>query len=71
MRGALNIDVNALDFSERLKALDKNKTYLVHCAAGVRSTKACEKLAQLDFPKLYNLAGGIKAWIKAGEPIEK
>ncbi|MGO8696106.1 MAG: rhodanese-like domain-containing protein [Limisphaerales bacterium] len=71
LQGALNVDVNAPDFAERIKALDKNKTYLVHCASGVRSTRACENLARLDFPRLYNLAGGIKAWIKAGEPIEK
>ena len=69
--GALNLDVNAADFVERVKALDKSKTYLVHCAAGVRSAKACEKLARLEFPRLYNLSGGIKAWIKAGEPVEK
>ena len=71
LAGSFNLDINAPDFSERIKALDRNKTYLVHCASGVRSARACGKLAQLDFPKLYNLAGGIKAWIKAGQPVEK
>jgi rhodanese-related sulfurtransferase len=45
---AVNIDVNAADFDDRIKALDKDKTYLVHCAAGIRSAKACEKLGQLQ-----------------------
>jgi rhodanese-related sulfurtransferase/thioredoxin-related protein len=69
--GALNLDVNAADFQEKVASLDKNKIYLVHCASGVRSVKACQKLARLDFPNLYNLIGGFKAWAKAGKPVEK
>jgi len=69
--GAINIDVNAPDFPEKVTKLDKNKTYLVHCAAGVRSARACHKMSQLDFPKLYNLEGGFRAWEKAGNPVEK
>jgi phage shock protein E len=71
LTNAVNIDFNAPDFLERIKALDKSKTYLVHCASGGRSARACGKLAQVDFPRLYNLAGGIHAWIKAGEPVVK
>jgi protein disulfide-isomerase len=69
--GAVNLDANSPDFAAKAAALDKGKTYLVHCASGVRSVKACDKLASLDFPKLYNLTGGFKAWAKAGKPIEK
>ena len=69
--GAMNLDVNASDFQEKAASLDKSKTYLVHCATGVRSARACEKLGRLDFPKLYNLPGGFKAWAKAGKPVEK
>jgi len=68
---AINLDVNAADFDERIKALDKDKTYLVHCAAGVRSAKACEELDHLDFAHLYNLTGGYKAWTQAGQAVEK
>jgi len=71
LAGAVNLDFNAPDFLERIKALDRNKTYLVHCASGGRSARACEKLSQVDFPRLYNLTGGIHAWIKAGEPVVK
>lgn len=69
--GAVNIDVNAPDFEEKVARLDKNKTYLVHCGAGVRSVKACEKMGKLEFPGLVNLEGGFKAWEKAGKPVEK
>ena len=69
--GALNLDVNAADFQEKSAALDKNKVYLVHCASGIRSVRACQQLSRLEFPKLYNLPGGFKAWVKAGKPVEK
>jgi protein disulfide-isomerase len=69
--GAVNLDFLAPDFEKRAAALDKGKTYLVHCATGVRSARACGKLGKLDFPKLYNLPGGFKAWEKAGQPVSK
>jgi rhodanese-related sulfurtransferase len=69
--GAVNIDVNAPDFPEKVAKLEKNKNYLVHCGAGVRSAKACDKMSHLAFPKLYNLEGGFKAWETAGNKPEK
>ncbi len=71
LAGAVNLDVTAPDFETKAALLDKSKTYLVHCASGVRSVKACEKLGRLDFPKLYNLPGGFRAWAQACQPVEK
>jgi rhodanese-related sulfurtransferase len=69
--GAVNLDIGASDFEAKAALLDRSKIYLVHCASGVRSVRACEKLNQLDFPNLYNLSGGFKAWVKADKPVEK
>ncbi len=69
--GAVNLDVSAPGFAAKAQALDQHKTYLVHCASGARSVRACTQLAQLHFAKLYNLTGGIKAWTKAGMLVEK
>jgi phage shock protein E len=69
--GAVNVDVNSKDFVEKVAALDKGQTYLVHCAAGVRSAKACTRMTRLNFTNLYNLEGGFKAWEQAGNPVEK
>ncbi len=68
--GAINIDVNGPDFDQKVAKLKKSDVYLVHCAAGVRSAKACDKLSKLDFPSLFNLEGGFRAWEKAGNKAE-
>jgi rhodanese-related sulfurtransferase len=68
---AVNIDVNSPDFDKKVAELDKSKTYLVHCAAGTRSAKACGKLETVGFKQLYDLPVGFRGWEKAGKPIEK
>lgn len=62
--GAILIDWNSPDFEKKVSALEKDKTYLVHCAAGGRSAKAAAKLSALNFKNVYNLEGGYKAWEK-------
>jgi rhodanese-related sulfurtransferase len=69
--GAVLLDFNSPEFDEQVAKLDKSKTYLVHCAGGGRSAKACKKMETMDFSKLYNLQGGMGAWKKAGKPVEK
>jgi phage shock protein E len=69
--GATNIDFRGADFEQRLKGLDKTKAYLVHCAAGGRSSQALPAFNRLQFRSIYHLDGGIKAWEKAGLPLEK
>jgi rhodanese-related sulfurtransferase len=67
--GAILIDWNGADFAQKVSALDKSKTYLVYCAVGGRSSRACEKMSSLGFTNIYNLEGGITAWKKAGKPV--
>jgi rhodanese-related sulfurtransferase len=69
--GATNIDYTASDFSEKIAKLDKDKTYLVHCAAGSRSARACKKLEGLGFKNLVDLHAGFSGWEEAGKPVER
>jgi rhodanese-related sulfurtransferase len=69
--GAINLDVNGPGFAKQVAALDTNKVYLVHCAAGRRSANACEQMNRLGFPYLIDLAPGFRAWEKAGKPVDK
>ncbi len=69
--GAVNIDYRAADFAEKLAELDKDKTYLVHCAAGGRSAKSRDMMEKAGFTSIYHMDGGMGAWEKAGKPVEK
>jgi len=69
--GAVNVDYRAADFDQQVGKLDKNKTYLVHCAGGVRSAAASKKMESAGFKELYDLAPGFKGWEKAGKPVQK
>lgn len=60
--GAVNIDIYAADFQDRVKKLDKNKTYLVYCRSGARSTNAGNFMVASGFKQVYNLKGGFMGW---------
>ena len=69
--GAINLDYNSPDFASKVRALDTNGTYLVHCAAGGRSAKACTVMDKLQFKSVINLSPGFRGWETAGKPVEK
>lgn len=69
--GAKNLDIHSPDFAKQLAALDKNTPYLVHCAAGSRSARACKAMDAEKFTSIYHLNEGFKAWEKAGKTVEK
>ena len=74
--GAVNVDISASDFEQKIAALDPDKTYLVYCRSGGRSARACSMMAKQAIPAkaIYDLDAGITAWESAGnlwEPITK
>ncbi len=71
LAGATNIDFNGKKFAASLESLDRDRTYLVYCAVGGRSTASLKTLEKLGFKKVIHLDGGIKAWIGAGKPVIK
>ena len=71
IKGATNINFNDKEFSEKISKLDKSKTYIIHCAAGGRSGKACAQIKTLDFQNMLHMNEGFNAWTKAGKPVEK
>ncbi len=68
---AINIDVKSASFKEKLSKLDKDKTYLVYCRSGKRSTRAQNIMKELHFKKAINILGGFIAWQKSGQPFSK
>jgi len=67
--GAKRIDWFSPDFATEAAKLDKDKFYLVYCAGGVRSARACKKMSGMGFKYLVDLAPGFKGWKAAGKAI--
>ncbi len=71
IENAQNIDFNAADFEEKIRALDKDKPVFLFCQAGSRSAKACAKMQEMGFTELYNLKGGYTSWQEMSTPTLK
>jgi len=59
------------ELSRRQQELPPAATVVVYCAVGGRSRMAAKVLGQRDGSTVYNLAGGLVAWQKAGYPISR
>ena len=58
---AVNIDVAASDFAEKISTLDKERTVALYCRSGRRSKRAAEQAVQMGY-KVVELDGGILSW---------
>jgi rhodanese-related sulfurtransferase len=69
LENAINVDFNSGSFVDELEKLDKSRTYIIYCRSGSRSLMALYKMGELGFLRVYNITGGINAWIKKGFPV--
>ncbi|HEY0949467.1 rhodanese-like domain-containing protein [Nocardioides sp.] len=69
LRGAVNIDLSAPDFDERIGALDKTGSYVVYCASGNRAGTAIDMMSRQGFDDLVN-GGGFEDLAASGLPAE-
>jgi hydroxyacylglutathione hydrolase len=65
--GSLNIPLNRL--AENLQRLPKDRSLLVYCAGGYRSSIAASLLQGSGFDSVSEIAGGIAAWEAAKLPV--
>ncbi|RZT62504.1 rhodanese-like domain-containing protein [Microcella alkaliphila] len=65
--GAINIDVQAADFEDRVAQLDPTGDYVVYCRSGNRSEQAITRMESLGFTELVN--GGSVASASASTGI--
>jgi len=65
--GSLSIPLNHL--AEKLDALPKDRSLLVYCAGGYRSSIAASLLERNGFDRVSEIAGGIAGWEAAGLPV--
>jgi phage shock protein E len=69
LEGAVNIDYYDEGFKQKIGNLDRGKTYLVYCRSGSRSSRAFALMKSLGFSTVYEMRGGITAWMESGQPV--
>jgi rhodanese-related sulfurtransferase len=58
-------------FEQRASAeLPKDAPIFVICNSGNRSRVASETLVRLGYPQVFNIDGGMQAWLRANLPVE-
>ncbi|WP_426491691.1 rhodanese-like domain-containing protein [Hymenobacter sp. 102] len=60
--GALNVEVTASDFAQRVATLNPDRPVCVYCRSGARSATAARQLSQAGFSTVAHLVGGILDW---------
>ncbi len=53
-------DINASDFAENIKKLDREKTYVLICHSGARSKNAARFMLKEGFTNVVNMSGGMR-----------
>jgi len=66
--GAANVDYYAPSFEEIVAQLDPEQTYLIYCRTGNRTGRAYTMMVDHGLEKVYDLSGGITAWLDLGYP---
>ncbi len=69
LKGAVLIPLGEIE--HRLKELPRNRTIVVYCAVGSRSTLVAGFLAGKGYGEVYNVSDGIVGWYRNGLPIER
>lgn len=67
LQGAVNVDLAAPDFAERIADLDRSTSYVVYCASGNRAGTAIEMMHDQGFNDLMN-GGGFEDLAAEGLP---
>jgi rhodanese-related sulfurtransferase len=59
------------ELTERAEEVGRNQPVIVMCLGGKRSEEARARLAEMGYPDVKSLEGGLLAWKAAGFPVER
>ncbi len=67
IEGAKHIPLHLLPLKEN--ELNASVPMVFYCQSGARSAQACAFMASKGHEKVFNLQGGILAWMRSGLPL--
>lgn len=68
IKGATPLPLQQLPM--RLQELDAARSTVFYCQIGARSAQAAAYASGHGFKEVFNLQGGMIAWVHAGKPVE-
>jgi len=71
IRDARNVPAAQLDAQADSLKKWRDKTVIAYCDTGLRSAGAVRTLTKLGFTQVFNLEGGLNAWVKDNLPLSK
>ena len=68
--GAIHLGKGIIERDIERVIPDKKTELILYCGGGYRSALAADALQRMGYENVYSLAGGWKAWQRAGLPTE-
>jgi rhodanese-related sulfurtransferase len=71
VNGAEHLGKGIIERDIEVFAPDPNEELILYCGGGYRAALAADMLQRMGYTNVASMAGGWRAWLEAGAPIEK
>ena len=68
--GAIHLSKGIIERDIETAIPDAASKLVLYCGGGYRSAMAADNLGKMGYTSVYSLAGGWRAWLEAGMPVE-
>ena len=69
-RGAEHLGKGVIERDIEARVPDKNAEIILYCGGGFRAALSADNLQKMGYRNVASMAGGWRAWQKAGAPVE-
>jgi rhodanese-related sulfurtransferase len=66
--GAIHLSKGVLERDIEERVPDRGAPLYLYCGGGYRSVLAAQSLMRMNYERVYSVAGGYRAWVRAGLP---
>lgn len=70
-RGARHLGRGVIERDIEAALPDKQSEIVLYCGGGFRSALAADSLQRMGYSRVLSMAGGWRAWLEAGGPVDK
>jgi rhodanese-related sulfurtransferase len=69
--GAMHLSKGIIERDIEQRVPDNGRKLVLYCGGGYRSALAADNLQRMGYRQVWSLAGGWRAWLEAGMPVEQ